>query len=138
LNRFVLDASVALRWFLDASIPPYANQVKRMLVNGDVALVPALWHLEVANALVIAERLRMLKPDDVDQALRGIEQLLIQAIETDTGLVSARQCAASARSFNLSSYDATYLNLATRESLPLATLDGPLRHAAKLARVEIV
>jgi len=117
----VLDASVALRWFLDASIPPYATHIKRLLVGGDRALVPALWHLEMANALVTAERRRVMKLDDLDQALRDIEELLMQVIDTDTALVSVRQSATSARAFTLSFYDATYLNLAKREGLALAS-----------------
>jgi len=44
--RFVLDASVALRWFLDNPLSSYANRVKQLLIKGDRALVPALWHLE--------------------------------------------------------------------------------------------
>ena len=138
MNRFVLDASVALRWFLDKSVPPYANQVKRLLIAGTPALVPALWHLEMANALVVAERRRILAADDVNRALRDIELLLANAIETDTSLVTVRQSSVMARAFNLSAYDASYLDLAKREGLPLATLDDPLRIAAKQARVAIL
>jgi len=138
LKAFVLDASVALRWFLDESIPPYANGIKRLLMGDARALVPALWHLEVANTLVVAERRGVLKAEDVDHALRDIEELLSQAIDTDSALVSVRPATSTARIFALSAYDGTYLNLAKREGLPLATLDEALRAAAKQAGVDIV
>ena len=138
MKRFVLDASVALRWFLDRSIPPYATRVKQLLMNGAQALVPALWHLEMANALAIAGRRQVLHTAEVDRALRDIEQLLILGIDTDSSLVSVRQACTSARSFQLSAYDATYLTLAARDGLPLATLDDALRTAARHAGVEIV
>lgn len=92
----------------------------------------------MANALVVAERRRILAADDVNRALRDIELLLANAIETDTSLVTVRQSSVMARAFNLSAYDASYLDLAKREGLPLATLDDPLRIAAKQARVAIL
>jgi len=138
LTKFVLDASVALRWFLDKSIPPYAKRVKQMLMDGNRGIVPALWHLEMANSMVLAERRRVLSAGDVDLALRDIEQLIGLALDTDSTLVSVRQACGPARSFNLSAYDATYLTLARGEGLPLATLDDQLRLAARQAGVQIL
>jgi predicted nucleic acid-binding protein len=135
LNAFVLDASVALRWFLDHPMPPYANRVKQFFLKGVRAVVPALWHLEMSNALVVAERRSILTPADVDQAMIDIEQIVAQAVDTDSQIVSARQCLATARGFQLSAYDAVYLDLARRERLPLATLDERLRAAGAIAGV---
>lgn len=138
MTRFVLDASVALRWFLDKPVPPSATAIKRLLLGGAQALVPALWHLEMANAFVVAERRRVLGVPEFDRALRDVELLLGHVIETDPAISSLRQASETARQFGLSAYDATYLNLARREALPLATLDGPLRTAAKQAGVDIL
>lgn len=138
MNRFVLDASVALRWFLDNPIPPVAVAVKRSLIEGTKALVPGLWRLEMANGLVAAERRRVFGAHELDRALRDVELLLTYAIETDPASYSVREVSQTARQFGLSAYDAAYLNLARREGLRLATLDGPLRAAAKQAKVEIV
>lgn len=138
MTRFVLDASVSLRWFLDRPVPTYANRVKQLLVDGSLAVVPALWHLEMSNGLVVAQRRGVLTSTDVDQSLVYLEQLLAQMIESDAALVSIGQSLLTARKFQLSSYDAAYLETAQRGNLPLATLDQPLRAAAKQAGVEIV
>ena len=138
MTRFVLDASVSLRWFLDQPVPAYASRVKQLMFDGSLAVVPALWHLEMANGLVVAQRRGLLTPSDADQSVAYVEQLLAQSIESDAALVSIRQALLTARKFQLSSYDAAYLETAQRGNLPLATLDQPLRAAAKRAGVEIV
>jgi len=138
LSGFVLDASVALRWFLDHPVHAYANRVKRLILKGVRAVVPALWHLEMSNGLIVAERRSILTSADVDQAVRDIEQIVVQAVDTDSRIVSARQTLETARAFQLSAYDAVYLDLARRERLPLATLDDRLRGAAARAGVAAV
>jgi predicted nucleic acid-binding protein len=136
LKRFVLDASIALAWFLDNPVSPYALRVKQALVDGARAVVPALWHLEMANGLVVAERRRILATAEGTRCLQYIEQLTSQ-IETNNDLVPARQALTTARSFQLSAYDAVYLDTARNEGLPLATLDQSMRAAAGRAGVEI-
>jgi predicted nucleic acid-binding protein len=136
--RFVLDASVALRWFLGNPLSSYVNRVKQLLIKGDRALVPALWHLEMSNGLAVAERRSILSPSDVDQALLDIEQLVARAIDTDSALVPTRRSLSTARTFRLSAYDAVYLDLARLEKLPLASLDQQLRNAAKPAGVRLL
>ena len=138
MTRFVLDASVALRWFLSNPVPAYARGVKKRIVDGARPVVPALWHLEMANGLAVAERRGVLSAADADQSLTDIERLLGQAIESDLALVSARQALTTARTFHLSGYDAVYLDLAQRERLPLATLDAALRVAAAKAGVALL
>jgi predicted nucleic acid-binding protein len=138
LKRFVLDASVALRWFLDHPVPAYANRLKQVFLKGSRAVVPALWHLEMSNALAFAERRSILTSADVDQAMMDLEQIVAQAVDTDGIVVPVRQSLATARAFQLSAYDAVYLDLARRERLPLATLDAQLRAAAAHAGVELV
>jgi predicted nucleic acid-binding protein len=138
LKRFVLDASVTLRWFLDDPVSPYANRVKQFLIKGGRAVVPALWHLELSNSLAVAERGSILTTADVDQALLDIEQIVAQGVDTSSALISARQGLVTARAFQLSAYDAVYLDLARRERLPLASLDERLRAAAEQAGVELL
>jgi predicted nucleic acid-binding protein len=138
LSSFVLDASVALRWFLDNPLPSYAKRVMQLVIKGQRAVVPALWHLEMSNGLAVAERRSILTSADVEHALLHLEQLLARAIETDNALISIRQCLSTARAFQLSTYDAVYLDLARREKLPLASLDERLRSAAKPAGVPLV
>jgi hypothetical protein len=82
------------------------------MLDGARAVVPALWHLEMANGLAVAERRGILTAADVDQSSGDIERLLGQAIESDSALASARQALTTARAFGLSGYDAAYLDVA--------------------------
>jgi predicted nucleic acid-binding protein len=134
----VLDASVALAWFIDNPIPPLAQRLRRALLAGDKAIVPALWHLEMANGFAVAERRRTLAPADVARALEKIGFLLGPAIESTTDLVSIKQALETARRFRLTAYDAVYLETSLRQKLPLATLDKQLRVAASSAGVDII
>ena len=138
MSGFVLDASVALRWFLDNPLPSYAKRVMRLVIKGQRAVVPALWHLEMSNGLAVAERRSILSPANIDQALLHIEQIVSQRVDTSSAFVSTRQSLATARAFKLSAYDAVYLDLARHERLPLATLDERLRAAAAQAGVELL
>lgn len=138
MNRFVLDASVALAWFVDHPVPSYALRVQQLLLGGARALVPALWHLEMANGLAVAERRRILSAADVSRSLADLEQLLAQSIESSGDFISMRQALTSARAFGLSAYDAVYLDAARREKAPLATLDRQLRSAAGRAGVDLL
>lgn len=135
---FVLDASVALGWTLDNPVPPAATRAKLALLSGTKAVVPALWHLEVANGLVVAERRGILASSDATMALLQLEQLCAQALEIQADIVPMRQALTTARTYHLSAYDSVYLDLALRAQLPLATLDLALRKAAGRAGVELL
>ncbi len=135
--RFVLDASLALAWFVDNPVVPYATRVKKSLVRDARAVVPGLWHLEMANGLAVAERRGILTAANATAGIVVIEQLLAQAIESSTDFVSIRQALTTARTLQLSAYDAVYLETARRERLPLATLDRKLLAAAHQAGLEI-
>ena len=135
MNRFVLDASVALRWFLDNPVPAYAARVREAMRGGARVRVPALWNLEMANGLIVAERRGVLALAEVESSLLEIEKMLAQFIDSDESVPRTREILAHARSFRLTAYDAAYLELAFREGLPLATLDEPLRAAARQAGI---
>lgn len=138
MSSFVLDASVALAWVLDNPVPAYALEVRQRMLTGNRALVPALWHLEIANGLAMAERRRDLSAADVEDALEQIHATVASKVDTQSDLVPASDDLASARAFQLTAYDAVYLELARREGLPLATLDKGLRSAATKAGVALL
>jgi predicted nucleic acid-binding protein len=136
--RFVLDASVSLAWFLDQPVPALAMKAKQLLSSGSRAVVPALWHLEMANGLAVAERRGILAPGDVETSAAAIQQMLGKVIENTDAETPFRQALMVARAFQLSAYDAVYLETARSEGLPLATLDKGLRAAAAQAAVELL
>jgi predicted nucleic acid-binding protein len=137
LSRFVLDASVGLAWFIDRPAPPYAIRVKESLLRDSRAVVPGLWHLEMANGLAIAERRGYFTPADSERVLTDIEVVVTRAVDTDTQLFSTRESLLVARELLLTAYDAAYLELSRRLRLPLSTLDRALQRAAAAVGVEI-
>ncbi len=127
-DRFVLDSSVALAWlFLDEQ-NPYADAIIGGLPGLEM-LVPRLWHLEVANVLLVGERRgRSSQVDTVSWLgfLSGLPILVDGGTETRAWSDTIN----IARQHGLTVYDAAYLELALRESLPLASLDAKLETAA--------
>jgi len=138
VSHFVLDASVALAWFIDPVVHPYAEAIRERLTHNDRALVPSLWGTEVANGFVVAERRRTLSRDDISLALDRLGALRDKSIDLSEHTFGIRRLLATAQSFHLTAYDAEYLETARTLSLPLATLDRPLREAAERAGVELV
>jgi predicted nucleic acid-binding protein len=138
VSHFVLDASVALAWVLDNPVPAHALEVRQEMFRGKRGLVPALWHLEIANGLAMAERRRDLSAADAEDALDQILLTAASKVDTQVDLVPARDALANARAFQLTAYDSVYLELARQERLPLATLDKGLRAAAAKAGVALL
>ena len=135
--RFVLDNSVTMRWFFGDGKPQdlaYAGKVLDAMQEAH-ALVPATWGLEVANVIAKAEEKAL-----VTEARSGVflEMLEDVGIEVDSATFAhaLSDTLQLARRYRLSSYDASYLELALRFGLPLATLDEDLQKAAKKAGVK--
>lgn len=136
---FVLDASVALLWLVPGSNPegvPYASATLRTLKETS-ARVPSLWALEIANVVAKLETKAVVSAADVQRYLALLTRL---AIETDaaTAAYAFSQTLDLARRYRLSAYDASYLELALRSGLPLATLDKDLRDAALAAGMPLL
>ena len=138
MSHFVLDASVALAWFVDRSIDTYAVRVQERLLPGDRAVAPLLWRVEIANGFVVAERRGTLTAPDIEQAMEKLEALRDRAIDYSEEAFALRRLLATAREFRLTAYDAEYLETARDRHLPLATLDNRLKEAATQAGVELL
>src|SRR5262245_56784445 len=106
------------------------------LAEGSILEVPALWPLEVANALTVLVRRRKLTSDEQRTALGWLRGLPLR-IDHEMSSVAFTRLTELAAAHELSIYDAAYLELAERRSLPLACKDGPLRRAAKRARITL-
>jgi len=137
LSRFVLDASIALAWFLDNPVAASASKAKQALLRGSRAVVPALWLLEITNGFVVAERRALITEAQTDAGLDELNRLLAQGVDISNETISPSRLLSLARAFRLSAYDAVYLETAQREQLALATLDQSLRAAAIRAGVEV-
>ena len=129
MSDFVLDASVTLAWCFEDENDVYADSVLGFL--GDhIAVVPALWFSEIANAIAVAERRRQIRRAEISRTVVLISSIAISVDHSVTIQPWMTNVISLARRTNLSSYDATYLELAMRLGLPLATTDGALRLAA--------
>ena len=137
--NFVLDASVAMCWlFLDArpAERAYALKVLAAMQRAETsALVPVTWGLEVSNVLARAEAKGLVREVQSEAFLEMLEAMDIGA-DRATFSKALSDTLQIARRYRLSAYDASYLELAMREGLPLATLDEDLQKAARKAGVK--
>ena len=128
MSDLVIDSSAALSWcFEDEASPASDALFERVRDRG--AVVPGLWHLEVANVLLQAERRGRIATGDVATRLELIAELPITT-DDETTARAWREILALARAEGLTTYDAAYLELAIRRGLPLQTRDRALATAA--------
>lgn len=135
MRRFVLDASTALAWSLEDEPDPEAHSVFNALQRYR-ALVPVIWPMEVANALLSAERRRRLTDTEARWILRQLAALPIDIDDTPPARL-LEEIWALGRTHRLTTYDAAYLDLAMRRALPLASHDRALRAAAARCGIEL-
>jgi predicted nucleic acid-binding protein len=132
---FVLDNSVVTGWYLPEQATAYGQSVATRL-ESDKALVPTLWQLELANVLKAACTRGKLDLETARQILDALGRL---PIEIDTSPAPGqRQLFELAMRYQLSSYDAAYLELAMRHGLPIATQELHLKEAAMAAGVDVL
>jgi predicted nucleic acid-binding protein len=135
-RAFVADASVAVGWVHPAQATRQTGAMLDAIANGATLEVPALWSLEVANALIVLVRRRKLSDDERQAGLGWLRGLRLRVDHEMSDLALSRLSELAA-AHHLSVYDAAYLELATRRRLVLGCNDGPLRAAAKRAGVSL-
>jgi predicted nucleic acid-binding protein len=132
----VLDSSAALAWiYADETTEAVRHVFEMVAENG--ALVPSLWRLEVANSLTVAVRRGRIGAEFRNAALADLTLLDI-ATDAHTDAHSWTTTLHLADRFRLTLYDAAYLELAHRRSLPLASLDTELRDAGRVLGVPLL
>lgn len=127
--RFVVDNSVVMAWCFEDETNKYTDAVLEYLENSE-GVVPAIWPLEVGNVLLVAERKGRLGKADVVRFLELISSLPI-SVEQESPERMLTNIIDLARELHLSTYDASYLDLAMRTGLPIATQDKVLMKAAR-------
>lgn len=130
---FVLDASVAACWAFDDEDHPVAA-VALERIRADEAIAPSLWWFEVRNTLIVNERRGRLSEADTAIFLRELSRfgVMLDRAPQETAILTF------ARQHRLTVYDASYLELAQREAIPLATLDNHLRKAAAALGIALI
>ena len=137
MATFVIDASATLPWCLKDEETAWTVNLLRRLTTGDQIVVPAHWPIEVSNGLLMATRRKRI-PDG--RAVLFLDELAILPITVEPALTfaQARAVYALCERHNLTFYDGTYLELARRLSLPIATLDDAIVRAAPLEGVSVL
>jgi predicted nucleic acid-binding protein len=134
MRAFVADASVAIGWVHPAQATPLTESLLEAIADGATVEAPALWPLEVANALTVLTRRRKLTEDERQAGLGWLRRLPLR-LDHEMAQLAFSQLSELASAHELSVYDAAYLELAQRKGLALACKDGPLRKAARQAGV---
>lgn len=134
---FVMDNSVTMRWFFGDGKPQELAYASKVLdaIKKTSPHVPAIWGLEVANVIAKAEAKAM-----VTEARSGAFLEMLEGVDIKVDVATFAHALSDtlqlARRYKLSAYDASYLELALRLGMPLATLDEDLQKAAKKAGVK--
>jgi predicted nucleic acid-binding protein len=136
VSLLILDSSATLAWIYGDETTEAIRQVFDAVAE-DGAVVPALWRLEVANSLTMAVQKRRINPNFRRAALADLALLDITT-DQQTDSFAWTDTLNLADHFHLTVYDAAYLELARRRTLPLATLDQELRAAATAIGVTVL
>jgi predicted nucleic acid-binding protein len=133
---FVIDASVVIAWCFEDEATEAADHVLARLAS-EAAIAPAIWPLEVANAIRTAERRGRLTLADVAR-LREMLIALPVTVEATPLAAALGDVTEFARAGGLSACDAAYLALAAARGLPLATVDDRLAKAGRTAGIALL
>jgi len=134
--RLVLDNSVSAAWCFSDESNSYTEGVFQSVTKEGGAVAPALWPIELANALVVAERRKRITTEQREAFLKNLAglEVEIQPLTTDQIFHQGIELATT---HGLSVYDATYLEITLRQQLPIATQDDELIRAAKEVGVSL-
>ena len=132
----VLDSSATLAWIYPDETTDAVRDVFET-VSSEGCFVPTLWAIEVANGLTAGVRRGRITAAFRTEAL-GVLELLRITEDAETRARAWNATMLLADQFGLTLYDATYLELARRLSLPLASLDDELRNAAQALGIELL
>jgi predicted nucleic acid-binding protein len=137
LSSFVLDASTAISWCFEEVQTPYAIAVLQQVSEGAEVHVPHVWGLEVTNALVKALRRQHITRDELFEYAQQLGMLRLK-VDSETAERAFGQILALAERYQMTTYDASYLELAQRRGVSIATADRNLVQAAGAVNVSIL
>jgi predicted nucleic acid-binding protein len=133
---FILDCSITMAWLFEDEKTRYTEEILKQLTEQAKAIVPPLWYLEVNNVLLVAERRGRVTVAQTQHFWTVLHQLPI-VMQNPQANYDTNSILNLGRQYQLSAYDATYLDLAIKLNLPLASLDKTLLKAAQEAGVAV-
>lgn len=136
MKALVLDASETVSWCFEDETSPESETLLDLLKTTAIAVVPSIWRVEVANALLMAERRKRIAAEATVAFLDVLLKLNVIA-DSEGDETTWRRIVTLAREKGLTSYDASYLELAIRMNVPIATKDARLIKAAEACGVPL-
>lgn len=136
-DPFVADSSIGIGWVHPSQTTELTKKLLEAVKNGTAVYVPALWHLEIANGLLTGVKRKLLTEAQRELGLTLLSQLRI-IIDDESNRLAFSTISELAIKHSLTAYDAAYLELARRKSLPLGSRDEALKAAAKKAGVKLL
>ena len=136
MSCFVLDCSVTISWLM----PDEKDNLSLLLLEQVAekgAIVPTIWHLEVGNVLLVAQRNHRITLEQRHSALYSLNELPI-ITDTLTSSHAWQEATILAETYDLSLYDSCYLELALRMNIPIATFDKQLKKAAQKRKITVI
>ncbi|MSO14423.1 type II toxin-antitoxin system VapC family toxin [Rickettsiales endosymbiont of Trichoplax sp. H2] len=126
MSEIVIDASVIVSILFKDEESHYSKSILEFMMQGNVIIVPEIFHAEILNVIVVSERRGRINNNDIHQMLRFLSGLEIVTIS----YTNKEEILYLARKYNLTSYDATYLGLAINKKTQIATLDKRLKEVS--------
>jgi len=136
MSPIILDCSVTASWFIPDEFSKSSFNI-RDKIRERGAIVPTIWSLEVGNVLLISERRKRITKEQRQTVLYILNDLPIKTDEL-TFKNAWFETIELAEKYNLTLYDACYLELVLRYNSILATFDNNLKQAAKLAGIVLL
>lgn len=126
MSKVVADASFCGAWIFPDEASRDAELLLQDVLDGSRQLVvPSLWYYEMANMLRSGHLRGRLTKSGLKAALEAIRQVPVSKVDVPKGASTAAMCELALK-FELSSYDAAYLEISTRLQVPLLTCDSRL------------
>lgn len=133
---YVLDCSVAISWIFKDEDNTKARKLRELLLKKD-ALVPSLWAIEVSNVLWMSEKKKRITAFQSSTYKKILDTMPIR-VDSNTSNLAMGRTLELAREYDITVYDACYLELSLRFGIPLATFDKQLKSAAEIAGIPVL
>jgi len=137
MAAFVLDVSACMPWCCEDEATPTSEELLQRAARRDALHVPSLWPWEMMNAVAVSVRRQRITAERAQQFFEQLAAFDFH-LAPAPALAQFGELSRLASQHRLTAYDAAYLDLARRLSLPLATLDDDLRKAARAEGISVL
>jgi len=128
----VVDCSVLMAWIAPDETSNYARNIQTTIMRHNIPIiVPPLFFLEVMNVLDVMQKRNRVNAEQAENAFLFLQKLPITVDNESILLSSTLHVRQLMQQHGLTSYDASYIEVAKRRKISISTLDKALRKAAQ-------